>query len=92
MESTGTKKEDEYKYQLFSSTSFKKDYKKFLNDKVKIAKIDDTIKQLRIGGVEQFAKNWRGETIAESSFFNRKLQRTFRMSYRARFTHYLATI
>ena len=48
MESTGTKKEDEYKYQLFSSTSFKKDYKKFLNDKVKIAKIDDTIKQLRI--------------------------------------------
>lgn len=55
MESTETKKEDEYKYQyqLFSSTSFKKDYKKFLNDKVKIAKIDDTIKQLRIGGVEQ---------------------------------------
>ena len=53
MESTETKKEDEYKYQLFSSTSFKKDYKKFLNDKVRIAKIDDTIKQLRIGGVEQ---------------------------------------
>ena len=46
MESTETKKEDEYKYQLFSSTSFKKDYKKFLNDKVRIAKIDDTIEQL----------------------------------------------
>ena len=44
-------KEEEPKYQLYSSTAFKKDYKRYLNNKEKLAKIDNTIRLLKVGGV-----------------------------------------
>ena len=46
-------KEEEPKYQLYSSTAFKKDYKRYLNNKEKLAKIDNTIRLLKVGGVAQ---------------------------------------
>jgi hypothetical protein len=78
-------KEEEPKYQLYSSTAFKKDYKRYLNNKEKLAKIDNY----------QITKNWRSCTTTscnESALFNRKLQRAFRVPYRAQFTHYLVAV
>lgn len=52
METTETQ-EEENKYQLYSSTAFKKDYKRYLNNNERLAKIDNTIRLLKIGGVKQ---------------------------------------
>ena len=52
METTETE-EEENKYQLYSSTAFKKDYKRYLNNNERLAKIDNTIRLLKIGGVKQ---------------------------------------
>ena len=43
---------EEDKYKIFSTTQFKNEYKKYLNNEKKILKIDATIALLKKGGIE----------------------------------------
>ena len=44
--------EETFKYEIYYTGLFKKDFKKFLNDETKVKKITDTITLLKKGGVE----------------------------------------
>ena len=44
--------EETFKYEIYYTGLFKKDFKKFLNDETKVKKITNTITLLKKGGVE----------------------------------------
>lgn len=63
---------EEDKYKIFSTTQFKKEYKKYLNNEKKILKIDATIALLKKGGIENIPQHMRPHPLTGN--YNRHLE------------------
>ena len=76
--------QEEYLYELYYATIFKKELKKFKKQPNKIEKILAVVKLLEKGGVSEIPKK------DETTHVDRTISGMLRVSYRGRFTPYMA--
>ena len=56
-------KEEESKYEIFYTGLFKKDFKRYQNDEDKVEKITQTIKLLKIGGINNLPSTMKAHKL-----------------------------
>ena len=56
-------KEEVFKYEIFYTGLFKKDFKRYQNDEDKLEKITQTIKLLKIGGINNLPSTMKAHKL-----------------------------